>query len=45
MTLDNIVMTHGPTFMSTEMEEEEIWPFVLDDVVLGMLEQSIQRLE
>jgi hypothetical protein len=36
-TLDNIVMTHGATFM-TEDEEDDVWPFVLDDVVLGMLE-------
>jgi len=42
-TLNNIVMTHGATFM-TEDEEDDVWPFVLDEVVLGMLEQSINRL-
>lgn len=43
-TLDNIVMTHGATFM-TEEDEDDVWPFVLDEVVLGMLEQAINRLE
>ena len=37
-------MTHGATFM-TEEDEDDVWPFVLDEVVLGMLEQAINRLE
>jgi hypothetical protein len=37
-------MTHGATFM-TEEEEDDVWPFVLDEVVLAMLEQSINRLK
>jgi hypothetical protein len=37
-------MTHGATFITTE-DEDEVWPFVLEDVLLGMLEQAISRFE
>ena len=45
-TIDNIVMTHAATFSdSTETGEDTVWPFVLDDVVLGLFEESILKLE
>ena len=44
-TLDNIVMTHGITFATQDGEEDEVWPLVLDDVMLGMLDQAIGRYE
>jgi hypothetical protein len=44
-TLDNIVMTHGSTFIAGDSEEDDIWPYVLDEVMLGMLEHAIGRLE
>jgi hypothetical protein len=31
-------MTHGSTFMTAEEDEDEVWPFVLQDVVIGMLD-------
>lgn len=31
-------MTHGATFATQDGEDDEVWPLVLDDVMLGMLE-------
>lgn len=36
-TLENIVMTHGVTFQSETDEDDGVWSFVFEDVVLGML--------
>lgn len=38
-------MTHGITFATQDGEEDEVWPLVLDDVMLGMLDQAIGRYE
>jgi hypothetical protein len=38
-------MTHGSTFITNETEEEEIWPFLLDRVILTMLREAIIRFE
>ena len=39
-------MTHAATFMLPDAhDEEEIWSYVVDDVLLGMLDQAIYRLE
>jgi len=35
-TLENIVMTHGGTF-SNDLDDEGVWPFILENVILGML--------
>ena len=46
ITLDNIVMTHGATFMLPDAaDEEDIWRYAVEDVLLGMLEQALNRLE
>lgn len=46
-TIDNIVMTHAATFSDSTADagEDTVWPFVLDDVVLGLFEESILKLE
>jgi hypothetical protein len=41
-TLENIVMTHGATFQSETDEDDGVWSFVFEDVVLGMLQLSIE---
>jgi hypothetical protein len=41
-TLENIVMTHGATFQSETDEDDGVWSFVFEDVVLGMLQHSIE---
>lgn len=40
-------MTHGATFKASvdASDDDEVWPFVLDEVILGMLDQAIGRLE
>jgi hypothetical protein len=41
-TLENIVMTHGGTF-SNDLDDDGVWPFILENVILGMLSLSIER--
>jgi hypothetical protein len=40
-TLDNIVMTHGNTFSCDMDDDDGVWPFVFEKVILGMLRQAI----
>jgi len=40
-TLENIVMTHGATFSGETDEDDSVWSFVFENVVLGMLQQAI----
>lgn len=38
-------MTHGATFIAGDLEEDDIWPYVLDEVIIGMLDYAVNRLE
>lgn len=42
-TLENIVMTHGATFSNETDEDDGVWPFIFEDVILGMLQQALER--
>ena len=46
-TIDNIIMTHSATFCTVfpeqETEDDAVWPYVLVEVILSLLEQAIAK--